>query len=142
MPSWIIAVIVIAIAVGTWLACGDPKAKRRLKLLFSGREPSSDDQFYDRFFSDSGVPQKIVSKVRAIFQEQVPIDLSLLEADDDLSGDFNVIWDLDSLADVEIVLQLEKEFDIKIADTEAEGMKTFRMVVNGVWDKIQQKQKC
>lgn len=139
MSSWITTAIVIAIAVATWFAGADAKAKRKLKLLFSGREPKSSDQFYERFFSNSDVPQYVVSKIRDIFQEQVPVDLSLLEADDDLSGDFNVIWDLDSLADVEIVVELEKEFDIKITDDEAAAMKSFRMVVSGVWNKLQQK---
>jgi acyl carrier protein len=130
---------VIAIAVATWFAGGDAKAKRKLKLLFSGREPKSSDQFCERFFSNSDVPQYVVSKIRDIFQEQVPVDLSLLEADDDLSGDFNVIWDLDSLADVKIVVELEKIFDIKITDDEAAAMKSFRMIVSGVWNKLQQK---
>ena len=142
MSSWIVAVIAIAIAIGAWYACGDPKGKRTLNQLFSGREAKNDDEFYDRFFTGSGVPENVVAKIRQIFQEQVPVDLSLLEADDDLSGDFNVIWDLDSLADVEIIVELEKAFSVKITDEEAEAMKSFRLVVNCVWHKIEQKQKC
>jgi len=142
MSPWIVAAIAIAIALGVWLVDGHAKAKRKLKQLFSGREPKSEDHFYERFFDNSGVPQQVVAKIREIFQAQVPFDLSLLEADDDLSGDFSVIWELDSMADVEIVVALEKEFDIKFADAEAQAMKSFRMVVSCVWNKIKQKQKC
>ena len=60
----------------------------------------------------------------------------MLEADDDLSEDFNVIWNLDSMADVEILIALEKDFDIKITDDEAAAMRTFRAVVDAVWQKV------
>jgi len=137
-----IAGIVVTILIGSFFVGGDASAKRKLKQLFSGREPKTEDQFYERFFVNSGVPQSVVAKVREIFQEQIPFDLALLEADDDLSSDFNVIWNLDSMADVEIVIALEKIFDIKITDEEATAMKTFRAVVDAVWQKIEEKQKC
>jgi acyl carrier protein len=142
MSPWITTGIVIAILIGAYFVGGDAKAKRKLNQLFSGREPKTEDQFYERFFSNSGVPQSVVAKVREIFQEQIPFDLALLEADDDLSDDFNVIWNLDSMADVEIVIAIEQRFDIKITDEEATAMKTFRAVVDAVWRKIEENQKC
>jgi len=142
MSSLAIAAAATAIIVGSVFAGGDAKAKRKLKKLFFGRQPKTNSCFYNRFFSTSGVPENIVSKIRQVFQEHVSIDISQLEADDDLSGDFSVIWNLDSLADVEIVVQLEKEFDIIISDEEAKAMTSFRKIVSGVWNKIQEKQKC
>ena len=47
-----------------------------------------------------------------------------------------MIWDLDSMADVEIVIALEEQFDIKVTDEEAAAMKTIRKVVEVVWSKI------
>jgi acyl carrier protein len=141
MSPWLIAGIVITILIGSFFVGGDVAAKRKLNQLFSGREAKTEDQFYERFFLNSEVPHSVVAKVREIFQEQIPFDLSMLEADDDLSEDFNVIWNLDSMADVEIVIALEKDFDIKITDDEATAMKTFRAVVDAVWQKLEEKQK-
>lgn len=142
MSLWMIAGIVITILIGLFFVGGDATAKRKLNQLFSRREPQTGDQFYERFFSNSGVPHSVVAKVREIFQKQIPFDLSKLEADDDLSEDFNVIWNLDSMADVEIVIALEEDFDIKITNDEATAMKTFRAVVDAVWQKLEEKQKC
>ena len=43
------------------------------------------------------------------------------------------------MADVEIVVSLEKEFDIKIEDKEAERAHTVRDIVNLVWGKVKTK---
>ncbi len=137
MSPWIAALIVIALLVSVSFVRGiDASTKRKLTQLFAGRRAQTEDEFYDRFFPDSGVPRNVVTKIREIFQEQIPFELASLEADDDLSGDFKIIWDLDSMADVEIAIALEQQFDIKITDEEAAAMKSIRNVVDVVWSKI------
>jgi len=137
MSPWITALIVIGLLVSVLFVRGiDASTKRKLNQLFTGRRAQTEDEFYDRFFPDSGVPRNVVTKIREIFQEHIPFEPTLLEADDDLSGDFKMIWDLDSMADVEIVIALEEQFDIKVTDEEAAAMKTIRKVVEVVWSKI------
>jgi acyl carrier protein len=65
--------------------------------------------------------------------------MSRLSAEDDFSKNLNFFWQYDSMADVEIVVRLEKEFDIKITDVEAERTKTVEDLVNLVWLKLQQR---
>jgi len=45
------------------------------------------------------------------------------------------IWGYDSMVDVEIVMALEEEFDIKIEDSEAEHMRSIQDIVMCIWNK-------
>lgn len=78
----------------------------------------------------------MVTKVRTIFQENIPADISALGADDDFAGDFQVIWMLDSMSSVEVVVGLEKAFDITIEDSEAEKVTSIRKTTELVWSKL------
>ena len=118
-------------------SCIDRRAKRKLANLTQGRAPQTDDAFYNQFFASSGVPRDIVTKVRSIFRDNIPADISAVTADDDFSKDFRLIWMLDSMADVEILVSLEKAFGITIEDSEAENIKSIRNVVDLVWRKLQ-----
>lgn len=134
MPLQLWLVIVAALIAGVYLV--DRTTKKRVGEYFSGRESLDDNGFYDRFFRSSGVPPETVSKIREIFQKHLPIDLSRLQADDDLSREFKFIWDLDSLADVEIVDDIEKAFTIQISDDEACSLTSFRKIVSAVDGKV------
>ena len=63
-------------------------------------------------------------------------EMRALEPDDDLSGDYALIWDLDSMADVEIIIALEDQFGVKFSDEEAVQMKTIRDIAEGVVEKL------
>jgi acyl carrier protein/uncharacterized protein YneF (UPF0154 family) len=139
MNPLLIVAITVSLLLGAWFGGSVWIAKRKLNKMLSGRSRISDDEFFERFFAGSGIPQPVVFNIREIFQKWIPFDLSRLEADDDLSGDFKELWDLDSMADIQIVVELEKVFDIEITDEEAIAMKSFRSVVSGVWSKIQSK---
>lgn len=115
----------------------DKATKRKLANITQGRAPHTDDGFYDQFFASSDVPRDIVTKVRSIFRDNIPADISAVTADDDFSEDFRLIWMLDSMADVEILVGLEKAFGITIEDSEAENIKSIRNVVDLVWRKLQ-----
>ena len=137
MPTWIIVslVIIVVWGIGSFFD-SDRKMKAELKDLLSKSPSRSPQDYYERFFADSGVPQKVVSKIREIFNEQTGIDLKALEPDDDLSGDYSLIWALDSMADVEIVIALEEEFGIEISDGEAVAMKSLRSIAETVASKL------
>ncbi len=114
----------------------DRSTKRKFSQLTSDRPSLNDEAFYDLSFADSGIPRDVVTKVRAIFRENIPTDISALGADDDFSGDFQVIWMLDSMSSVEVVVGLEKAFGITIEDSEAEKVTSIRKVVELVWGKL------
>lgn len=127
----------VILSLGFLLAWStDRTSKRKLAQLTSGRPPLTDEEFYDRAFAGAGIPRDVVTKVRAIFRENIPTDISALGADDDFAGDFQVIWMLDSMSSVEVVVGLEKAFGITIEDNEAEKVTSIRKVVELVWGKL------
>ena len=117
---------------------GDLRSKRQLQALLQTRPPRSDQEFYKTFFSGSPYSVELVTKIRSIFKEYIDIDLSQLEPDDDLSKDFRAIWELDSMADVEIIKSLEDAFSLRISDIEASETRTFRDVVALIHRKTEQ----
>lgn len=137
MPSSFIIGLAAALSLSLLLVWGtDRKTKRKLAQLTSDRPSLDDDAFYNLSFADSGIPCDVVAKVRAIFRENIPTDISALGADDDFSGNFQVIWMLDSMSSVEVVVGLEKAFGITIEDSEAEKITSIRKAVELVWSKL------
>ncbi len=129
-------VIVIGIPIWLWQS----KAKRKkIEETFGDRQTLDERTFYERYFQSRGVPFFVVSKVRQILEEELEADMSRLSAEDDFSKILSFFWKYDSMADVEIVVRLEKEFDIKITDAESEQTKTVDDLVNLVWLKLQQR---
>lgn len=112
-------------------------SKRQHERMFAGRSPLSSEEFYEKYFSDQGFKKDIVIRIKNVFNAKVGFDLSRLSADDDFSTELKYIWDHDSLADVEIIVSLEKEFVIKITDEEANRMHSIRDVVQLISAKTQ-----
>jgi acyl carrier protein len=134
----LIVAILILIAIPMWL--WESRAKRKkLEETFADRQPLDERTFYERYFQARGVPFFVVSKVREILEEELDADLSRLSAEDDFKKNLSFFWRYDSMADVEIVVRLEKEFDIKITDAEAEKTNRVEDLVNLVWFKLQQR---
>ncbi len=144
MPDWIISTLVfMALMFGLgFLFNPDKKTKAKLNELFLSRPIRTDNDYYEEFFVDSDIPFEVVSKIRAIFSEQFGVDLRALEADDDLSKDYSLIWDLDSLADVEIIMALEADFEIEISDEEAARIRSIRTISEIVALKIEEKKRA
>jgi len=131
-----IALIAILVAFGIFMSLREAKAKQgKIAEAFSGRDPKTEQQFFESYFLSEGVPFSVVSGVRRILEEHLDADLSRLEAVDDFSKNLGFFWNYDSMADVEIVSALEKEFSIKITDQEAAATRTVREIVNLVWGK-------
>ena len=57
--------------------------------------------------------------------------------DEEVTTEASVMDDLgaDSLDVVEIVMQLEEEFEVEISDDEAEGLKTVQQIINYIDEK-------
>ena len=113
--------------------------EKQIKKAFSGRESLSPQQFYERYFESQGVPLEVVVKIRELLEKHLEADLSRLSAEDDFSKNIQFFWDFDSLADVEIVMALEEEFDIKLTDADARKMCTVRDIVNEIRNKVRAK---
>ena len=111
--------------------------KRAVEALFRGRPSYSYDQFYEKYFMEKGVPQIAVQGVREVLEEVLDVDLSRLTNKDDFSNNLKFFWDFDSMADVEIVIELEKKFGIEIEDREAAETSTIEEIVMLVWGKMQ-----
>ncbi len=66
-------------------------------------------------------------------------DLSRLSPEDRFWEELRPFFEYDGLADVEIVIELEKEFDIKLSDEDTKEVKSVRDAVETVWEKVRQK---
>lgn len=115
---------------------GEVDKRKQLDRVFAGREPLDDCRLWEEYFRQHGVAADTVAKVRRILSEILDADLSRIRDTDDFSRELRFFWDLDSMADVEIVLALEKEFSIAITDAEAQAMKTLGDIVLVVHAKI------
>jgi acyl carrier protein len=124
----------------SWLSSfvGKERKQKEQKLegVFAGREPLSDGQLWERYFCQYDVAPETVAKVRQIFCKILDVDLSRIRDTDDFSKELAFFWDFDSLADVELVQDLEKQFSVTITDAEAEAMKTLKDIVLTVHAKI------
>ena len=139
MKTIAILAIIAMVMLGVFLGRRETRAKQRqVRETFAGRKPQTDRQFFERHFEADGIPLSVVSGVRRILEEHLDADLSKLSATDDFSTNLAFFWRYDSMADVEIVLALEKEFGIEITDEEAAAARTIRAIVNLVWNKKKQ----
>ncbi|MFQ3249482.1 MAG: acyl carrier protein [Glaciecola sp.] len=103
--------------------------KKRLDEAFEGRAKLTCSEFHGKYFKELDVDLAVVEGVRSIFEEQFDADMSQLISEDDFSQNLSFLWAWDSMADVEIVNQLEEKFHIKITDNEAEQAHTVKDIV-------------
>lgn len=75
----------------------------------------------------------MLEKIKDVLVDAINVDRELVKPEANLSEDL----DIDSLAAVELVLELETEFDIRIEDEELANLKT----VQDIMDSIASKQK-
>jgi acyl carrier protein len=132
--SWILFLIFGVMAV-VFIRYEGWRKNRKMEAAFAGRRALRPAEFYERFFRAQGVAEEVVTGVRRVLEQQLGVDLSRLVASDDFTQNIGFFFEFDSMADVEIVCALEKEFAIKITDEEAANMRTIQNMVDLVWSK-------
>ena len=101
----------------------------------AGRRRRSSLEFGLEFYPTSA---SVAADVRDILAKHIPVDLSQLEPSDSPVQDLHMD-DLDSMADVEFVIALEKHFGIKIEDADAQRMRTVDDIISYAITKVAQK---
>jgi acyl carrier protein len=114
----------------------DEAEKRRARSHMAGRPALSENEFGKQFFPDNRA--EIATKLRKILSRNIPVDLSQMQPNDRFVEDLRMDA-LDSMATVEYVIEIEKEFGIEIPDSAAEKMITFQSVVDYVADAVRTK---
>lgn len=74
----------------------------------------------------------IFDQVQRLIHRELLVDLDKITQEADLFDDLN----FDSLDSVEMVLELEREFDIEIADDAIDELRTVRDIVDLVQDLV------
>ncbi len=74
---------------------------------------------------------EITAKIKSIFVDKLGVEVSCLERKASFFDDLG----LDSLDVLETFTELEKEFDIKISDEDAERLTTVGAVIDYILDK-------
>jgi acyl carrier protein len=112
---------------------------RGLDRIFAGRTLLSDHEFYQRYFPDGSVSKEVVCGIRRAFIKHVPLDMRRLAPDDNFGRELQFVWSHDSLADVELLLEVEKRFGISIAEDEAKVTLTMGDLIRLVDSKVKAK---
>lgn len=109
---------------------------RQLSHAFAGREPLTPQQFYQRYYADSGIAPEIVLTIRRILEQELDTALPYLQPQDSFAGNLGFFFELDSMADVALVLAIEEHFQISFTDQEAEATRTVADLIQGVANKL------
>jgi acyl carrier protein len=136
---WYFSLIFFAAA----LVCGfyalklsDEAEKGRALNHMAGRQALNEKEFGKEFFPNDRA--EIAAKLREILSRHIPIDVSQMQPNDRFVEDLRMDA-LDSMSTVEYVIEIEKEFGIKIPDSVAEKMITFQSVVDYVSEAVKSK---
>ena len=105
--------------------------RRRVRKRLSTRPPLSPEQFAQQFYPEHAA---IAARVREILQNEIEVDISGARPTDSFLDDLEMG---DSMSTVELVMALEKEWDITIQDTEAEKAATIDSLVILVIGKVE-----
>lgn len=78
----------------------------------------------------------ISSKVKTIIVDKLGVEDKDVKDDASFTGDLSA----DSLDTVELIMEFEEEFDIKLPDAEAENIKTVGEAIKIITEKLKEKQ--
>jgi acyl carrier protein len=115
------------------------KRKGEIDVAFAGREPLDEQAFYERYFQSPGIPADVVLKIPRILERDLDASMSRLLPEDDFTGNLKFFFEYDELNSIQIVEDIEREFDISVSDDEASRMHTVNDIVFAVWNKIRQR---
>jgi len=132
MGDWRYAFILLFVAVAAFLVwLQEWSEKRRALRHMEGRQPLTDVEFGKQFFPPDRAD--IAARLRQIMARHIAVDLSRLHPDDLIVDDLRMD-SLDSLATVEFLIEIEKEFGISVPDAAAEKMRNLRDVTDYVYE--------
>jgi acyl carrier protein len=103
--------------------------RRRARRLLATRPALDPAGFGRTYFGESDRRALLAAQVREVLAEHVPYSLEGLGPDDAFVQDLRMD-ELDSMSTVELVLSLEQRFGIKIPDDDAQGILSFRQLVD------------
>lgn len=126
-------------ALRRWYLDWSTRDNRALDRIFEGRVLLSDDEFYERYFADGSVAREVAVGIRAAFIEHVPLDMRRLAPEDSFGRELQFVWSHDSMADVELILDVEKRFGISISEQEARETLTMGTLTRLVDRKVKEK---
>jgi acyl carrier protein len=107
-----------------------------IESVFEGRPVLSDDDFYEQYFASEGITRDVAMGVRRAFIEHIPLDMRRLVPEDNFGRELNFVWSYDSMADVELICDIEKRFGISISDAEARSALTMGDLIRLVHRKL------
>jgi acyl carrier protein len=138
LPWWCCFVFFLGAGVCSFYAVklGDKAEKQRALMHMAGRESLDHAQFGKQFFP--GERAEIAAQLREIVAHHIPVDLSQMHPNDRFVQDLRMDA-LDSLSTVECVIEIEEKFEIKIPDSAAEKLLTFKDVVDYVSEAVKSK---
>jgi acyl carrier protein len=129
----------VAIFIPAFVCFGYVASQHQQQLFeehFRGRPALNENEFGQHYFLPDRA--EIATKLRKILANHVGIDLSRMNPTDRFIEDLRMD-DFDSLSTVNFVIEIEKEFGIKIPDAAAEKMLTFQSVVDYVDEAVKAK---
>jgi len=132
MPVPVVIAVIVALGVAVWLSART--VQRRVLKRMQARQSRTPEEFGRDLFSSESA--SVAARVREILGRHLSVDLSRLSPEDtfvDLE-----MAELDSMATIEFVLDVEREFGVKISDRDAERMKTLRDVVQYISGAVRQ----
>ena len=112
---------------------------RAFDRIFAGRALLSDDEFYQRYFADGSVSKEVAIGIRAAFIEHIPLDMRRLAPNDNFGRELQFVWSYDSLADEELILDVEERFGVSISGAEAKNTLTMGDLIRLVDSKVKAK---
>jgi acyl carrier protein len=137
-PWWFSIIFFLAAGVCMLFSIrlSDKVEKERALDHMANRPVLNNSEFGKQFFPNDRA--EIASKLREILSRHIPVDLSQMQPNDRFVEDLRMDA-LDSMSTVEYVIEIEKEFGIKIPDSAAEKMITFQSVVDYVSEAVRPK---
>ncbi len=146
--SWWIIPVVLAVVALFWVSYRLESASlkrdaERLQSRFDSRPPMATDEFIERY--DVPISEDLVERVlrvlalvgeRSAEPGEVRIDPAKIDPDDHAS---DIGFDLDSLAHLEMLIELEKEFDVPFRFREFKNAERVRDMVRVVANRLASK---
>lgn len=110
-----------------------------IEKMFAGRKSLTREEFYVKYFKDDNIPKETVFEVIQILEDHLETDMSRLQKEDSFATNLSYFWVIDDMASIEIVMDLEHSFSIKIEDEEARQTFSINDIVQLVHRKVEKK---